>query len=83
MIISAGGLAPENEHRATLLSYDCTVESMRAVLRVLFHDSRFAEDEEYVQRRYEMSVVPGAWEMRRRGAVEVAGRAQAQRFRSA
>jgi pimeloyl-ACP methyl ester carboxylesterase len=35
---------------------------MRAVLRVLFHDPRFANDEAYVQRRYEMSIVPGAWE---------------------
>jgi pimeloyl-ACP methyl ester carboxylesterase len=29
---------------------------------VLFCDPRFAEDEEYVRRRYEMSIVPGAWE---------------------
>jgi pimeloyl-ACP methyl ester carboxylesterase len=62
VIISAGGLAPENEHRQVLLDYDCTIDAMRAVLRVLFHDARFAEDDEYVQRRYEMSIVPGAWE---------------------
>jgi pimeloyl-ACP methyl ester carboxylesterase len=62
VIISAGGLAPENEYREALLSYDCTLESMQAVVRVLFHDRRFAEDEAYVRRRYEMSTVPGAWE---------------------
>jgi pimeloyl-ACP methyl ester carboxylesterase len=62
VIVSAGGLAPENEHRKALLDYDCTVESMRAVLRVLFHDPRFADDDEYVHRRHAMSIVAGAWE---------------------
>jgi pimeloyl-ACP methyl ester carboxylesterase len=62
VVVSAGGLAPENEHRQALLDYDCTEESMRAVLRVLFHDPRFADDDEYVRRRHAMSIVPGAWE---------------------
>ena len=60
--ISGGGFVPVNEARTTLLDYDCTKESMRRVLRVLFHDERYAEDEEYVQRRYDWSIVPGAWE---------------------
>jgi pimeloyl-ACP methyl ester carboxylesterase len=62
VVISAGGLAPENEHRRTLLDYDCSVESMRAVLNVLFHDPSFAADDAYVERRHAMSIVPGAWE---------------------
>jgi pimeloyl-ACP methyl ester carboxylesterase len=62
VVISAGGLAPENEHRRVLLDYDCTIEAMRAVLGVLFHDERFAADDDYVRRRYELSIVPGAWE---------------------
>jgi pimeloyl-ACP methyl ester carboxylesterase len=62
VIVSAGGFTPDNEARRTLLDYDCTKESMRRVLSVLFHDPRYANDEEYVQRRYDMSIVPGAWE---------------------
>jgi pimeloyl-ACP methyl ester carboxylesterase len=62
VVISAGGLAPENEHRQALLDYDCSVESMRAVLNVLFHDPSFAADDAYVERRHAMSVIPGAWE---------------------
>ena len=62
VIVSAGGLAPENEHRQTLLNYDCSRESMRAVLKVLFRDPAIYDDEEYLDRRHEMSILPGAWE---------------------
>jgi pimeloyl-ACP methyl ester carboxylesterase len=62
VVVSAGGFAPDNEHRRTLLNYDATVEGMRAILRVLFHDERFAADDAYVRRRYASSIVPGAWE---------------------
>ncbi len=60
--ISGGGFVPVNDARKTLLDYDCTKESMRQILRVLFRDPRFYEDDGYVQRRWEWSVVPGAWE---------------------
>jgi pimeloyl-ACP methyl ester carboxylesterase len=62
VVVSAGGFTPDNESRRVLLEYDCSVESMRRVLSVLFHDPRFAADEAYLRRRHEMSVVPGAWE---------------------
>ncbi|CAB4924844.1 unannotated protein [freshwater metagenome] len=62
VVVSGGGLAPENDARQTLLDYDCTPEAMRAILGVLFHDERWAQDEEYLRRRHEMSIVPGAWE---------------------
>jgi pimeloyl-ACP methyl ester carboxylesterase len=61
-IVSAGGFSPDNEARNVLVNYDASVEGMRAILQVLFHDERFANDEEYLKRRYEISTVPGAWE---------------------
>jgi pimeloyl-ACP methyl ester carboxylesterase len=61
-LISAGGFAPDNEHRRVLLAYDCTREAMRALIRAMFHDPRWAEDEAYVERRYQLSLLPGAWE---------------------
>jgi pimeloyl-ACP methyl ester carboxylesterase len=62
VICSGGGFVPDNEARRTVLSYDGTLESMRAILRVLFYDQRFAEDEAYLRRRHEASILPGAWE---------------------
>lgn len=62
VIVSGGGAAPENDSRKVLLEYDCTFEGMRKVLSVLFHDQRWPQDDDYVARRHEMSIVPGAWE---------------------
>ena len=60
--ISGGGYVPVNDARQTLLDYDCTKESMQRILEVLFRDSNFYADEDYLQRRWEWSVIPGAWE---------------------
>jgi pimeloyl-ACP methyl ester carboxylesterase len=60
--ISGGGNIPDNEARRALLGYDCTVESMRAVLDALFPSGLWSADEHYVQRRYQESLRPGAWE---------------------
>ena len=62
VIVSAGGFSPDNDARRTLLSYDLTIERMRDILTVLFADTSFADDEQYVKRRFDMSAVPGAWE---------------------
>ncbi|MEV8150984.1 alpha/beta hydrolase [Arthrobacter sp. NPDC080073] len=62
VIVSAGGFSPDNESRRVLLDYDCTEDGMKRMLRVLFHSPRFAADPEYLRRRYELSVIPGAWE---------------------
>ncbi len=35
---------------------------MRRIVRVLFHGEALAADEEYVRRRHESSLTPGAWE---------------------
>ena len=35
---------------------------MRAIVEALFHDPSYPADDAYVQRRYESSIAPGAWE---------------------
>lgn len=62
VLISGGGFVPDNAHRQALISYDGTEVGMRAVVEALFHDPRWAEDDEYVARRHRSSLVPGAWE---------------------
>jgi len=61
-LVSAGGFSPDNEHRRVLLNYDCTREAMRAIVRAMFFAPRWPDDEAYVERRYQMSMLPGAWE---------------------
>jgi len=60
--ISGGGAVPQNEARAALYDYDCTFESMRRVVWALFADDVWPDDDEYVRRRYDSSLVLGAWE---------------------
>jgi pimeloyl-ACP methyl ester carboxylesterase len=61
-LVSAGGFSPDNEHRRALLAYDCTREGMRAIVRAMFYDPRWPDDDAVVERRYQMSLLPGAWE---------------------
>jgi pimeloyl-ACP methyl ester carboxylesterase len=61
--ISGAGVEPANEARAALQSYDATREGMRAILRALFHREKWWMDETYLTRRYELSLLPGAWEV--------------------
>jgi pimeloyl-ACP methyl ester carboxylesterase len=35
---------------------------MRRIVEALFHEPSFPADDDYVRRRYESSIVPGAWE---------------------
>jgi len=62
VVVSAGGFMPDNEHRRTLQTYDGSREAMRALLRAAMEDPRWAEDEDYVERRWQRSRAPGAWE---------------------
>lgn len=59
---SGGGDAPNNEARQILNSYDGTREHMRRIVEVMFRDPRWAADNAYIDRRHEMSLVPGGWE---------------------
>ncbi|MEX0753084.1 MAG: alpha/beta fold hydrolase [Xanthobacteraceae bacterium] len=59
---SGGGEAPNNEARKIINSYDGTREHMRRILQVMFADPKWANDETYLDRRWKMAAVPGAWE---------------------
>nr|WP_040864058.1 alpha/beta hydrolase [Nocardia exalbida] len=60
--ICGGGEIQRNEHMRALYDYDATLSGMRAIVRALFHAESYPADEDYVRRRYESSIAPGAWE---------------------
>jgi 2-hydroxymuconate-semialdehyde hydrolase len=63
MVLSAGGgFVPNNDARRIVVDYDCTEEGMRRIVGVLFEGAQWPADSTYVKRRYESSIVPGAWE---------------------
>ncbi len=57
-----GGHSPLNEAREVLNSYDGTKDHMRRIIETMFVDPSFANDAGYIERRVEMSQLPGAWE---------------------
>jgi pimeloyl-ACP methyl ester carboxylesterase len=61
-LISSGGFNPDNEHRRAMMDYDGTTKGMKALLRGMFFDPKWSEDEAYVGRRVELANRPGAWE---------------------
>ncbi|KWX57820.1 alpha/beta fold hydrolase [Mycobacterium sp. NAZ190054] len=60
--ICGGGEIQRNEHVSALYDYDATLEGMRRIVTALFADPAYPADEDYVRRRYESSIAPGAWE---------------------
>ncbi|RAV08087.1 alpha/beta hydrolase [Mycolicibacterium sp. GF69] len=60
--LCGGGEIERNEHSAALYDYDATLAGMRRIVTALFHDPSYPADEAYVQRRYQASIAPGAWE---------------------
>lgn len=60
--ICGGGEILQNEHSQALYDYDATFEGMRRIVTALFHDTAVHADDAYIQRRYESSIQPGAWE---------------------
>jgi 2-hydroxymuconate-semialdehyde hydrolase len=62
VVCSGGGEAPDNEARRILNTYDGTREHMRRIVEVMFVDPKWANDEDYTERRWEMANAPGAWE---------------------
>ncbi|MDY6996269.1 MAG: alpha/beta fold hydrolase [Actinomycetota bacterium] len=60
--ICGGGEIQRNEHVSALYDYDATFEAMRKIVTALFYDPSYPADEDYVRRRYESSIAPGAWE---------------------
>jgi len=59
---SGGGEAPNNEQRRIINTYDGSREHMRRIIQVMFIDPKWPSDEAYLDRRWEMALVPGAWE---------------------
>jgi pimeloyl-ACP methyl ester carboxylesterase len=62
VVCSGGGDAPNNEQRKIINTYDGSREHMRRILQVMFVDPKWSADEAYLDRRWEMALVPGAWE---------------------
>lgn len=60
--IAGGGFNPDNEHRRAMMNYDGSIEGMKAMLGAMFVNSKWYNDPTYVQRRWELSLRPGAWE---------------------
>lgn len=62
VIVSGGGHIPENAARQVLNSYDGTREHMRRIVEAMFVNPRIRADEAYIERRYQASLEPGAWQ---------------------
>ncbi|MDH6245250.1 alpha/beta hydrolase [Mycobacterium sp. OTB74] len=60
--ICGGGEIQKNEHVSALYDYDASLEAMRRIVTALFLDPAYPGDADYVRRRYESSIAPGAWE---------------------
>jgi len=61
-IICGGGEIQQNRHFEALQQYDATLPAMRRIVEALFYDGSYPADDDYVRRRYESSIAPGAWE---------------------
>src|SRR5271156_6462655 len=61
-IICGGGQIQQNRPFEALQQYDATLHAMRGIVEALFCNPGYPADEDYVRRRYESSVAPGAWE---------------------
>ncbi|MFF0355657.1 MULTISPECIES: alpha/beta fold hydrolase [unclassified Nocardia] len=60
--ICGGGEILRNEHVDALYDYDATTVGMRRIVAALFQSRAYPADVDYVRRRHESSVAPGAWE---------------------
>ncbi|TFV56959.1 alpha/beta fold hydrolase [Mycobacterium sp. PS03-16] len=60
--ICGGGEIQRGEHMDALYDYDATVAGMRRIVTALFADPAYHGDDDYVRRRYQSSIAPGAWE---------------------
>ncbi len=59
---SGGGDAPDNEARKVINSYDGSLDHMRRIVEVMFHDKSWSRRSDYIALRHEMANLPGAWE---------------------
>lgn len=63
-VVAAGiGLGPPSAPgREVLETFDGTLDGLRPSMEVLFHDPEYRDSEAYLQRRHELTALPGAWE---------------------
>jgi 2-hydroxymuconate-semialdehyde hydrolase len=62
VVICGGGEIQRNRYTDALYDYDATLPAMRRIVEALFYDASYPADDEYVRRRHESSIAPGAWE---------------------
>lgn len=62
ILCSGGGFTPLTEERKTLLAYDGSADTMRDLLHAMLEDPKWGDDADYVARRQEMALMPGAFE---------------------
>lgn len=80
VVVGIGLHPPDGAAARTLAEYDGTLDGLRPLMKVLFADPSFADDEAYLRRRYAFCDIPGAWEfgaasrLRRPGAGRPASR---------
>jgi pimeloyl-ACP methyl ester carboxylesterase len=80
MAVTGIGLAaPDAAARKVLEDFDGTLEGLRPSMAVLFHDPRWKDGDDYLRRRYEYCVIPGAWETAAAGALRSPTRGGAER----
>ncbi|BBX94948.1 alpha/beta fold hydrolase [Mycobacterium lacus] len=85
-VICGGGDIQKNRHFEALQEYDATLPAMRRIVEALFYDASYPADDDYVRRRYESSMAPGAWEavaaarFRRPGAASPAAPSSARPY---
>jgi 2-hydroxymuconate-semialdehyde hydrolase len=60
-ITISGGGPMNSEAFNVLINYDCTKEYMKKIHDLLFYDEKWKTDE-YIEKRYQSSIQPGAWE---------------------
>ena len=61
-IAGGGALLMDSPHVAALFDYDGSTEAMRRIVEALFHGETWRADDTYVERRRQVSLLPGAWE---------------------
>jgi pimeloyl-ACP methyl ester carboxylesterase len=60
--INGGGEVLRNPDVDALFEFDGSLEAMRRLVRALFVDDIWAQDDQYVRRRHARATQPGAWE---------------------
>jgi 2-hydroxymuconate-semialdehyde hydrolase len=62
VVVAGGGNVPDNEARKILNTYDGTREHMQRIIDTMFVTPEIRADKDYLERRYQSSMIPGAWE---------------------